>query len=190
VNRMRSPLIALVVLALSAGAVFATKSISDAVNASSSGLAQASVASGHALLGDEGAGLAFSGKKPDATTGTDATSGTDDTTGTDSTTGTKPKDNHGATVSAAAHLSFGDLKTLCGGDLKNKGQYISRIARGLYRFDSTTGTSVDSSTGTFVCGPAAATTTGAAPISLPAGTAPTKLHGRANAAAKQAEHRH
>lgn len=125
VNRLRSPLIALVVLALSATAVFAAKSISDAVNTSSVGLAQANAASGHTPQGG-------AAEAPDKSSeGTDATTGTDSTTGTDATTGTKPTDNHGASVSAAASLSFDDLKTACKGDLKNKGAYMSLIARGL-----------------------------------------------------------
>jgi len=167
VNRLRSPLIALVVLALSATAVFAAKSISDAVNTSSVGLAQANAASGHAPQG----GAADAPEK--------SPEGTDATTGTDSTTGTKPTDNHGASVSAAANLSFDKLKTACGLDLKNKGAYISLIARGLYVFSS--------SAGTITCGPVP-TTTGTTSPSTSAGTAPTKLHGSANADAKRAAH--
>ncbi len=175
VNRLRSPLIALVVLALSATAVFAAKTISDTANASNAGLAQASAALSNAPLG--GAALA-----PDKSAGgKDSTTGTDDTTGTDATTGTRPTDNHGASVSAAANLSLGALKTACDGNLANgatlanKGAYISRIARGLWVFDAT---------GKCTLAP----TTGTTSPSTSAGTAPTKLHGKANADAKRAAH--
>jgi len=174
VNRLRSPLIALVVLALSATAVFAARTISDAANTSNAGLAQANAALSHAPEG--GAALA-----PDKSAdGKDSTTGTDDTTGTDATTGTKPTDNHGASVSAAAKLSLDALKA-CGvnSNLTNKGAYISLIARGLYVFSS--------STGTITCGPAS-TTTGTTSPSTSAGTAPTKLHGKVNADAKRAAH--
>ena len=171
VNRLRSPLIALVVLALSATAVFAARTISDAANTSNAGLAQANAALSHAPEG--GAALA-----PDKSAdGKVSTTGTDDTTGTDATTGTKPTDNHGASVSAAAHLSLDMLKA-CGvnSHLTNKGAYISLIARGLYVFDATTGK----------C--ALAPTTGTTSPSTSAGTAPTKLHGKVNADAKRAAH--
>ena len=171
VNRLRSPMIALVVLALSATAVFAARTISDAANTSNVGPAQANAALSHAPQG--GAALAPN-KSAD---GKDSTTGTDDTTGTDATTGTKPTDNHGASVSAAAHLSLDMLKA-CGvnSHLTNKGAYISLIARGLYVFDATTGK----------C--ALAPTTGTTSPSTSAGTAPTKVHGKVNADAKRAAH--
>ena len=171
-NRLRSPLIALVVLALSATAVFAARTISDTANTSNVGLARANTALSHAPQG--GAALA-----PDKSAdGKDSTTGTDDTTGTDATTGTKPTDNHGASVSAAANLSFDALSNACGvnSNLRNKGAYISLIARGLYVFDATTGT----------CAPAPKT--GTTSPSTSAGTAPTKLHGKANADAKRLAH--
>ena len=165
VNRLRSPLIALVVLALSATAVFAARTISDAANTSNAGLAQANAALSHAPEG--GAALA-----PDK-----SADGKDSTTGTDATTGTKPMDNHGASVSAAAHLSLGALKACdVNSSLTNKGAYISLIARGLYVFDATTGK----------C--ALAPTTGTTSPSTSAGTAPTKLHGKVSADAKRAAH--
>jgi hypothetical protein len=168
VNRLRSPLIALIVLALSATAVFAAKTISDTANTSNVGLAQATVASSHVPQ----AGAA---EAPDK-----SSEGKDSTTGTDATTGTKPPDNHGATVSGAASLSFDALKTACGGNLKNKGAYMSLIARGLYVFKS--------SSGKITCGPAPKTS-GTTSLSSSVGTTPpTKLHGKANADAKRTAH--
>jgi hypothetical protein len=153
---------------VSATAVFAARTISDAANTSNAGLAQANAALSHAPLG--GAALA-----PDKSAeGKDSTTGTDDTTGTDATTGTKPTDNHGASVSAAANLSLDALNAACHVTLANKGAYISLIARGLYVFDATTGT----------CAPAPKT--GTTSPSTSAGTAPTKLHGKADA--KRAAH--
>jgi hypothetical protein len=170
-NRLRSPLIALVVLALSGTAVFAARSISDAVNTSSAGLARTTVASGNASQGGTVQAPDASSEREDSTTGTDATTGTDDTTGT------RPTDNHGASVSAAAGLSFEDLKAACGGDLKNKGAYISLIARGLYVFDATTGTTA--------CAPAP-TTTGTDDTTgtdATTGTKPANNHGASVSAA-------
>jgi hypothetical protein len=163
VDRLRSPLIALVVLVLSATAVFAAKTISDTANTSSVGLAQASAASSHAPQG-------VTAGAPDT-----SSEGTDSTTGTDATTGT----NHGATVSGAASLSLDALKAACGGNLKNKGAYISLIARGLYVFSS--------SAGKVTCALAPTTTSTSSPSS-PAGATTTKLHGKANADAKRAAH--
>ncbi len=206
-HRFRSLFIALVVLGLSAGAVFASKSISDVVTASSSGLDRAGAASGQQV---PVTGAALQGKHDDTagtdgSTGTDETTGTDDTTGTDSSTGTgKPTDNHGAVVSAAAHLSFDQLKALCTGASdgtgftgKNKGAYISAIARGLLVV--TLGTTTDGSTGSTSVvpqsctladastGTSAPTISGGAPTTAPTGSS-TKLHGQANAAAKRSEH--
>ena len=166
-NRLRSPLIALIVLALSATAVLATKTISDAANTSAVGHAQATAPSSHAPQGG-------AAEAPDR-----LSQGTDSTTGTDATTGTKPPDNHGAVISGAASLSFDALKAACGGTLKNKGAYISLIARGIYVFNS--------SAEKMTCGPAP-TTTGTPSPSSSAGTTPTKLHGTANADAKRAAH--
>jgi hypothetical protein len=163
VNRLRSPLIALVVLALSATAVFAAKTISDTSNV---GLAQANAASSHVPQ----AGVA---EAPDK-----SPEGKDSTTGTDATTGTKPSDNHGAAVSGAASLSFVALKAACGGTLTNKGAYISLIARGLYVFSS--------STGTITCRPAPTTST-SSPSSSAGATSP-KPHGKANADVKRTAH--
>jgi hypothetical protein len=163
VDRLRSPLIALVVLALSATAVFAARTISDSANTSNVGLAQASAASSH---GPE----ALTAKAPDK-----SSEGADSTTGTDATTGS----NHGATVSGAASLSFDALKAACGGNLKNKGAYISSIARGLYVFTA--------SAGKVTC-VSAPTTIHTTTPSSPAATTPAKLHGNANADAKRSAH--
>jgi hypothetical protein len=202
VHRFRSLAIALVVLALSAGAVFASKTISDAQSASSAGLARAGAASGLTLPASGTSQLAPT-KTHDETAGTDATSGTgddekDDSSGTDASSGTgKPTDNHGAVVSAAAHLSFEDLQKACGAvlDGKNKGAYVSAVARGL--LDVTVVTDSSGGTTSITCaladgssGTTAPTVQGGTPLvpTTPT-TPPTKLHGRDNAAAKHAEHR-
>jgi flagellar motor protein MotB len=177
VRHFRSLAIALVVLGLSTGAVFAAKTISDAANASNTGLAHAQAVSGQTPASGSGPQAApAKGAEPDEQA--------DETTGTDSTTGTgKPTDNHGAVVSSAAQLSFDDLKALCatsGFVGTNKGAYMSAIARGELVVtvakvtDATTGTGIVAKT----CAKATASTTGTA----------TKLHGKANAAAKQAAH--
>src|SRR5512140_3898026 len=167
VHRLRSPLIAFVVLALSATAVFAARTISESANASNVGLAQANVAASHAPDAVEVGARNTPSERTDSTTGTDAT------------TGTKPPDNHGATVSGAASLSFDALKAACGGNLKNKGAYISAIARGLYVFTS--------SAGKVTCAPAATAPRTTSPSS-PAATTPPKAHGSANADAKRSAH--
>ncbi len=207
VHRFRSLFIALVVLGLSAGAVFASKSISDVVTASNSGLDRAQAAAGQQL---PASAAALQGKHDgtagtDNSSGTDETTGTDDTSGTDSSTGTgKPTDNHGAVVSAAAHLSFDQLKAKCTGATdgtgftgKNKGAYMSAIARGILVV--TLGTTTDGSTGSTSvvlqsctladasAGTTAPTVSGTAPTGAPTGNS-TKLHGQANAAAKRLEH--
>ncbi len=202
-SHLRSLVIALVVLGLSAGAVFASRSLADIATASSSGLANASAASGLALPAGRAPSLTAHSEASSGTTATEAddTTGTDETTGTDSTTGTKPTDNHGAFVSAAAHLSFDELKVACVGfDGKNKGAYISAIARGLLVVtlptDASAGTTVDTTTGTtaptITCtvAPATAAPSGSSPTAPTAasGTAPTRLHGQANAAAKRTLH--
>jgi hypothetical protein len=214
VHRFRSLAIAIVVLALSAGAVFASKSISDAANASNTGLARAHGASGLTLPANTSPDqVAPTSVDPttgtsDPTTGTsDPTTGTSDpTTGTsDPTTGTtRPIDTHGAVVSTVAHLSLAELQALCPGfDGKNKGAFISAIARGLLVVtvgvvqDPTSGTSSivaqtcspgDASAGTtMIEGVAPVPTPGPTP-GAPGTTAPTKLHGQANAAAKRAAH--
>ena len=170
-SHLRSLAIALVVLGLSAGAVFATKTLSDVANFS------------HDTATRTAAVLAPV-TTADSSTGTDASTGTDDTTGTDT---------HGAFVSAAAHLSFDELKAACAGfDGKNKGAYISAIARGILLVtlptDATAGTTVDTSTGTTT--PTITCTLAPVPVAPTAttGTAPAPLHGSANAAAKRAQH--
>jgi hypothetical protein len=207
VHRFRSLIIALVVLGLSAGAVFASKSISDAVNASNSGHVRAQAVSGLTLPASGSAaqdGLAVS---HDRTTGSDSTAGTDDperdassgtdaSAGTDASSGTgKPTDNHGAVVSAAAHLSFEELQTACAGfDGKNKGAFISAIARGL--LDVTVSSEASGGTTSVTCsvpdssgGTTAPVVHGAPNTASPSpATPPTKLHGRDNAAAQQAAH--
>jgi len=172
VRHFRSLVIALVVLGLSAGAVFAVKSISDVANVSNTGLSHAQAISGHTLAsGDVHQATPAKAAEPDEKA--------------DSTTGTgKPTDNHGAFVSSAAQLSFDQLKALCaksGFVGANKGAYMSAIARGELVVtvakvtDGTTGTGIVATS----CAKATTSTTGT--------TAPTmKLHGKANAAAKQA----
>lgn len=173
-RHFRSLAIALVVLGLSTGAVFAAKSISDAANASNTGLAHAQAVSGQTLAAGSGhqaapAKAAEPAEQADSTTGTG-----------------KPTDNHGAVVSSAAQLSFDDLKALCatsGFVGANKGAYMSAIARGELVVtvtkvtDGTTGTGIVAKS----CAKGTTSTTGT--------TAPTtKLHGKANAAGKQAAH--
>lgn len=170
-RHFRSLVIALVVLGLSAGAVFAVKSISDVANVSNPGVAHAQSVSGH---------TPGSGSDPQA-----APKAAEPDEQADSTTGTgKPTDNHGAFVSSAAQLSFDQLKALCaksGFVGANKGAYMSAIARG--ELVVTVAKVTDGTTGTGIvaksCAKAPTVTTGT--------TAPaTKLHGKANAAAKQA----
>ena len=170
-RHFRSLAIALVVLGLSTGAVFAAKTISDAANASNTGVAHAQFVSGQTLGSDSG---------PQA-----APKAAETNEQTDSTTGTgKPTDNHGAFVSSAAQLSFDQLKALCaksGFVGTNKGAYMSAIARG--ELVVTVAKVTDATTGTGIvamsCAKATTSTTGT--------TAPTtKLHGKDNAAAKQA----
>jgi hypothetical protein len=172
VRHLRSLVIALVVLGLSAGAVFAVKSISDVANVSNKGLSHAQAVSGHTPasgFGDQAtpAKAAEPDEQADATTGTG-----------------KPTDNHGAFVSSAARLSFDELKALCaksGFVGTNKGAYMSAIARG--ELIVTVAKVTDGTTGTGIV----ATSCAKASTSTPGTTAPTtKLHGKANAAAKQA----
>src|SRR5512140_3074863 len=157
VHRLRSPLIAFVVLALSATAVFAARTISESANASNVGLAQANVAASHAPDAVEVGARNTPSERTDSTTGTDAT------------TGTKPPDNHGPTAPAAASLSFDALKAACGGNLKNKGAYISAIARGLYVFTS--------SAGKVTCAPAPTHTASTTGTDATTGTKPPDNHG-------------
>jgi hypothetical protein len=176
VRHFRSLAIAFVVLGLSAGAVFAARSLSDASTVSNTGLARAQAVSGQTPATGAGpqaapAKAAEPDEQGDSTTNTDASTGTG-----------KPADNHGAIVSSAAQLSFDELKALCaasGFAGTNKGAYMSAIARG--ELVVTVATVTDGTTGTGLV----ATSCAMAPDST-SGT--TKLHGKANAAAKQAEH--
>ena len=180
-RHFRSLLIALVVLGLSGGAVFAAKSISDAANASNTGLAHAQAVSGQTTATGTGPRGAQA-KTPEVDDQGDSTTNTDSTTGTG-----KPTDNHGAAVSSAAQLSFDDLKALCatsGFVGANKGAYMSAIARGEL---VVTGAMVtDGTTGTGIVAQTCTKATGTAPVTPGAST--TKLHGKANAAAMQAAH--
>ncbi len=178
VRRVQSLFIALVVLGISAGAVFAGRALSDAANA---GLDKAQAASDQAL---PAAGAADE-RRPDTETTTTAPATTEDESSTE-TQGEHP-DNHGADVSAAAHLSYDELKAACTGfDGKNKGGYISAIARGELVITLTPPVA-PATTPTIACGPAP-TTEGATTTQTTTTTAPTKLHGKENAAAKRALH--
>lgn len=242
-RRTQSVFVALVVLAISAGAVFAGGSMSEA---SGAGLERAAAAAGRAVPSTaDPAGQVAPAPTPTPTptpiptpTPTAPSAAITQPTGTgeeaDATTGQHP-DNHGAIVSAAAHLSFDDLddlKTACAGFVgKNKGAYISAIARGelivtlaapvaapavtapTTALETTAGTtgSVTADpvrTLTITCPltpaptttqPTAAGTTAAAaatasptasptPTPTPATAAPAKLHGKANADARKADH--
>jgi hypothetical protein len=183
VRHLRSLAIAVVVLGLSTGAVFAAKTISDAASASNTGLAHAQSVSGQTP--GSGSDPQAAPKAAETNEQADSTTGSDKTTGTDSTTGTgKPTDNHGAVVSSAAQLSLAQLQSLCAASGfvgANKGAYMSVIARG--ELTVTVATVTDGTTGTGIvatsCAKATTSTTGT--------TAPTtKLHGKTNAAAKQA----
>jgi hypothetical protein len=182
VRQFRSLAIALVVLGLSTGAVFAAKSMSDAANTSNGGPAHAQAVSGQAAAVGFGH-QAAPAKAAEPKEQPDSTSGTDESTGTESTSGTgKPTDNHGAFVSSAAQLSFDQLKALCatsGFVGTNKGAYMSAIARG--ELLVTVAKVTDATTGTGLV----ATSCAMAPAT--SGTT-TKLHGKANAAAKRAAH--
>jgi hypothetical protein len=169
VRHFRSLVIALVVLGLSAGAVFAVKSISDVANASNTGLAHAQSVSGHTPASGSGdQATPAKAAEPDEQA--------------DSTTGTgKPTDNHGAVVSSAAQLSFDQLEARCTPSVfvgTNKGAYMSAIARG--ELVVTVAKVTDATTGTGIVAKSCSTTGTTAPT--------TKLHGKANAAAKQAAH--
>ena len=186
-RRFRGLLIALVVLGLSTGAVFASKAISDAANVSNTDLARGQAVSGLTLPAS-GSGLqAAPAKTPEVDERADSTTGTDATTGTG-----KPTDNHGAVVSSAAHLSLDGLRTLCAASGfvgTNKGAYVSAIARG--ELVVTVATVTDATTGTTSiaaqsCTMASDSTVGTAPTTHGAST--TKPHGKANAAAKRAAH--
>ena len=174
-RHFRSLVIALVVLGLSAGAVFAVKSISDVANVSNAGLSHAQAVSGHTPASGSGdqatpAKAAEPDEKADSTTGTG-----------------KPTDNHGAFVSSAAQLSFDQLKALCaksGFVGANKGAYMSAIARG--ELVVTVAMVTDGTTGTGIVAQTCTKATGTAPVTPGAST--TKLHGKANAAAMQAAH--
>lgn len=183
-RRFRGLLIALVVLGLSAGAVFASKTISDAAN---TGPAHAQAVSGLTLPASGSGPQAEPAEAPEVGEHADSTTGTDATTGTG-----KPTNNHGAVVSSAAHLSLDELRTLCvasGFVGTNKGAYVSAIARG--DLVVTVATVTDATTGTTSivaqsCTMASDATAGTAPTTHGAST--TKLHGKANAAAKRAAH--
>ena len=171
-HHFRSLVIALVVLGLSAGAVFAVKSISDVANVSNTGLPHAQAVSGHTPASGDGH-QATPAKATEPDEQADATTGTG-----------KPTDNHGAFVSSAAQLSFDQLKALCANSRfvgTNKGAYMSAIARG--ELVVTVAKVTDSTTGTGIV----AKSCTKAPTSTTGTTAPTtKLHGKDNAAAKQA----
>jgi hypothetical protein len=217
-RHIQSVFVALVVLAISAGAVFAGRSLSEA---SGAGLDRASAAAGQAVPStpvkpDQVAPTPTPTPTPAPTTPSVALAqpaGTDEAT--DATTGQHP-DNHGAIVSAAAHLSFEELEAACPAEFEggNKGAYISAIARGLLvvTLDATpvapvapttlsapvapTVTTPTVATPTITCTwPAASdATTGTSPAGTSAAgtsdgataTAPAKPHGQANADARKA----
>ena len=190
-RRAQSPFIALVVLAISAGAVFAGSALSQT---STVGLSHAQTASGQTVPASS---HASDEEKPDpddaqgiVTTGAEATPD-EAAAGPD-----QHPDNHGAIVSAAAKLSFEDLKAACPSTFAGltKGAYISAIARGLLvvtppvapTATSTTPTTPTTTLVTTIQCSSPATTQASSPTTT---QTPSKLHGKANADAKKLQHK-
>ncbi len=118
-RRLRSPLIALIALALTAGAAFASRALPQAASA---GLAGAASAAGHAVpvRSDEEHGQA---------SGAQQTADQDDNDQDATENAATHPDNHGKTVSEAAHMTDAQIAALGVGTFANHGAYVSSVAK-------------------------------------------------------------